>query len=150
MYYFIAIILFLAAGVFFDNFSPMYCYNPNDLDGSICTNWSIFWFSFCYGGYLLIALTRLVHTHDRVERGYMIAGGLLLFACIIRELSYLNMDYETYAMGINSNVSKIVGTVFLTVSSIAITVDLIVRKRRKIKSVLTNYLKSWVKKLKKV
>ncbi len=134
MSYFIAILIFLLAGVIYDNFSPLYCYSENDLLGITCTNWSIFYFSLVYGAFLVITITRYIETREKIERQYMFIGGVMLFACIIRELTLLNMPYDTYAKTINSPQSKLVGIIYLTGCSLLIT---------------TNTIISWAKKLKK-
>ena len=129
---FIIIVSFLYAGVIFDAFSPIHCYVPADTAGPDCTNWSIFWFCVTYGGYLGFSIDGLSKARLKVDIYYMILAIIVLGSCIIRELSLINAPYDEYAQVINSRTAKFVGNLFVTISSISITIDVIVRTKKKV------------------
>ena len=86
------------------------------------TNWYIFYFSCMYISYILIVIDVVFRENSISMQSTAIAFSLLFLALLIRELSFINVPFDEYIVGVNNNKVKTVLGGIISVILIFITI----------------------------
>lgn len=99
----IAVALFFASEVIY---SQSDCAN--------CTNWIIFYYSFHYISIAIVCADQTLTNEIKWIRWLFLVFGLLSLSYVIIELSFLNVPYERYILGIQNRIVTNLTVVIIT------------------------------------
>ncbi len=116
---FIGILLYITAVILFSEIAP-----PKS------TNWSIFYFSSVFIGFLLISIDKAIYSVGSFSKRVMIVSSMFFLIMLIQQLTLINKPYDYYMESVND--------VFIdTVKFLLISIVLLI--------ISIKYLKKWGK-----